>query len=320
MTADDAATHISTRGLAYGLGGLAALTGGGYAYATGIEPYLFRTTAYRLSPKGWPDGLRLRVAVIADLHAHERFLGPAALRQILEKVQAEKPDVILHLGDYCSQHRGAMTPEGVAAILGEARAPLGTYAILGNHDWTDDLAVQHHGEGLPRAAQALRAAGITLLHGDAVPLATPRGTLWLAGLPSEYAIRPGATRTRNGYLSQRMEQSHETMASTLRSVPEDANVLLMAHEPDVFALDLDPRIALQVSGHTHGGQIRLFGWSPFIPSRYGMRYAYGHVREDGRDLIVSAGLGSQCLFGRPVRLRATPEIVLVEIGSKASPT
>jgi predicted MPP superfamily phosphohydrolase len=67
-----------------------------------------------------------------------------------------------------------------------------------------------------------------------------------------------------------------------------------------------------LSGHTHGGQVRLFGWSPVVPSRYGGRYAYGHVHEsDGRDLIVSAGIGTSIL---PVRLGIPPEIVLVELG------
>jgi predicted MPP superfamily phosphohydrolase len=71
------------------------------------------------------------------------------------------------------------------------------------------------------------------------------------------------------------------------------------------------RIGLTLSGHTHGGQVRLFGWSPVVPSRYGNRYAYGHVREDGRDLIVSAGIGTSQL---PIRLGIPPEIVLVELG------
>ncbi len=307
-----------TRGLAYGIGSLTALTGGGYAYATGVEPYLFRTTTYRIQPPRWPAGLKLRIAVIADLHAHGVFLGPDAIRQILRTAKAADPDLILHLGDYCSQHAGAMTPDAVATILGEVTAPLGSFAILGNHDWTDDLEVQSHGTGLPRAAQALQAAGLTLLDGDAVPLTGLSPSLWIAGLPSEYAIRSGLKRTRNGYLSQRMEHSADIMGRALRSVPENAQVLLMAHEPDVFAQDLDPRIVLQMSGHTHAGQIRLLGWSPFIPSRYGLRYAYGHVQEGGRNLIVSAGLGGQCIMGKPIRIGARPEIVIVDLGDGPS--
>jgi uncharacterized protein len=88
-------------------------------------------------------------------------------------------------------------------------------------------------------------------------------------------------------------------------------VVLMAHEPDVFP-NVPPRVALTVSGHTHGGQVRLAGFSPVVPSIYGNRYAYGHVVEDGRHLIVSGGLGCSRL---PIRLGVPPEIVSIELGS-----
>jgi len=82
----------------------------------------------------------------------------------------------------------------------------------------------------------------------------------------------------------------------------------MAHEPDVFRR-VPERVSLVMSGHTHGGQIRLFGWSPVVPSRYGSKYAYGHVREH-TDLIVSGGLGCSIM---PVRFGVPPEIVLVTV-------
>jgi predicted MPP superfamily phosphohydrolase len=82
-----------------------------------------------------------------------------------------------------------------------------------------------------------------------------------------------------------------------------------AHEPDI-AVRVPDRVALMLSGHTHGGQVRLFGWSPVVPSRYGNRFAYGHVRERC-DLIVSGGLGCSSII--PVRLGVPPEIVLVTV-------
>jgi predicted MPP superfamily phosphohydrolase len=84
----------------------------------------------------------------------------------------------------------------------------------------------------------------------------------------------------------------------------------MAHEPDVFPT-VPARVSLTLSGHTHGGQIRLFGYSPIVPSRFRNRYAYGHVIEDGRNLIVSGGLG--CSIA-PIRFGSPPEIVVVELG------
>ena len=93
-------------------------------------------------------------------------------------------------------------------------------------------------------------------------------------------------------------------------VQGDEPVLLMAHEPDIFPT-VTERVSLTLSGHTHGGQIRIFGWSPVVPSRYKNRYAYGHVVEDGRHLLVSGGLGFSIL---PVRFGMPPEINFVEIG------
>ena len=88
-------------------------------------------------------------------------------------------------------------------------------------------------------------------------------------------------------------------------------VILLAHEPDIFP-DVPKRVSLTLSGHTHGGQIRLFGYSPVVPSRFGNRYAYGHVVEDDRHLIVSGGLGFSIL---PIRFGVRPEILSIELGS-----
>ena len=88
-------------------------------------------------------------------------------------------------------------------------------------------------------------------------------------------------------------------------------VVMMAHEPDIFP-KIPERVALTLSGHTHGGQVRLFGWSPMVPSRFGNRYAYGHVCEGGRDLVVSGGIGCSIL---PVRFGVTPEITVIELSA-----
>ena len=89
-------------------------------------------------------------------------------------------------------------------------------------------------------------------------------------------------------------------------------VILLAHEPDIM-VRVPERVALVLSGHTHGGQVRLFGWSPVVPSRYGNRFAYGHVREQC-DFIVSGGLG--CSIA-PFRFGVAPEIVLRDRGMTA---
>jgi predicted MPP superfamily phosphohydrolase len=94
-------------------------------------------------------------------------------------------------------------------------------------------------------------------------------------------------------------------------VTDDAPVILLAHEPDIFPR-VPEQVSLTLSGHTHGGQVRLFGYSPVVPSRFGNRYAYGHIVESGRSLIVSGGLGCAIL---PVRFGVPPEIVLIDVGT-----
>src|ERR1700734_2339883 len=99
---------------------------------------------------------------------------------------------------------------------------------------------------------------------------------------------------------------------TLCRTTTDDPVLLMVHEPDIFP-KVPQRVALTLAGHTHGGQIRVpFLWRHYVPSRYGARYAYGHVIEDDRHLIVSGGLGTSII---PARLGVPPEIVHITLGA-----
>lgn len=142
---------------------------------------------------------------------------------------------------------------------------------------------------------ALEAAGIPVLSNNSVQ----RDGFWLAGLEDQQALLRG----RQGIVGL------DDLPGTLAQVPEDAPLILLAHEPDIFP-NVPDRVALTLSGHTHGGQVRLFGWSPVVPSRFGNRYAWGHVREKGRDLVVSGGIG--CSIA-PVRFGVPPEITVVEL-------
>ncbi len=102
----------------------------------------------------------------------------------------------------------------------------------------------------------------------------------------------------------------DDLTEALTKVADDAPVILLAHEPDIFP-SVPGRVALTLSGHTHGGQINFFGWRPNVPSHYGARYAYGHKIENDRHLVVSAGLG--CSIA-PVRIGCPPEIVVIDLG------
>lgn len=302
--------------LAVSVGGMGL---GGYALA---EPFRLNVTRYRVAPEKWPPGLTLRIAVLADLHACEPFMGLARLRQIVRRTNALSPDVVLMPGDFAPSNRmkrfAKWAPGGRilahdewAAILAGLKAPLGAHAVLGNHDWWDDARVQRRGGGPVPVADALKRVGIAVYENDAVRLETQGGAFWLAGLGDQWAFWPRTAAERARAMPY---VGVDDLPRTLAQVLDDAPVVMMAHEPDVFAEmgALGRRVALTVSGHTHGGQVRVLGYPPIVPSKYGRRFAYGHVVEQGRHLVVSGGLGCS---GLPVRFGMPPEIVLIEVGT-----
>lgn len=275
------------------------------AYAAVWEPGRQNVTRYRFTPRGWPEGRRLRLAVLSDLHAGSLHVPLSRVSELVAATNALKPDLTLLLGDFvASRARIASDPSlgELAAELGALQARDGVFAILGNHDWWHDEPTQTLRRGPTQVGLALERVGIPVLENRAVKLSTAAGPLWLAGLGDQLA-----------FLSKRRgrAQGIDDLAGTLAQVSDDGlPVIMMAHEPDAFARMPD-RVTLMLSGHTHGGQVRLLGWAPIVPSRYGNRYAYGHVRENGRDLVVSGGIGTSQL---PIRFGIPPEIVLIELG------
>jgi predicted MPP superfamily phosphohydrolase len=287
--------------------GLGALGLGGYGFA--VEPgFRLRVQRYALTPPGWTPGLRLRVAVLADLHAGMPSMPLARVRRIVEIANALEPDLVVLLGDYANTDHllriRADWSEVVPALAG-LRAPLGRYAILGNHEWWDDRRAQAERRGPTIAHRVFAATDIPLLENDAVRLVKDGRPFWLLGLGDQLAF----------HIARRRQEGVDDLPGTLAQVTDDAPAILLAHEPDIFPR-VPQRVSLTLAGHTHGGQVRLFGWSPVVPSDYGNRYAYGHVVEDGRHLIVSGGLGTVSAGLAPVRLGVPPEIVLVELGDE----
>ena len=285
--------------------GAAGAAAAGYAFV--VEPLLrLRIARYDFTPKRWPDGFKLRIAALADLHAGEPWMGIDRVRSIVDRTNALGADVIVLLGDYVcgrSVWREPVAPKDWSKALAQLRAPLGVHAILGNHEFWEDAAVQRAGAGIPFGRRALEDAGIPVYENDVVRLRKAGRPFWLAGLGDQLAYLP-TRRARPG-----RDIGVDDLSGTLGKVTDDEPVILLAHEPDI-AVRVPERVSLILSGHTHGGQVRLFGWSPLVPSRFGNRFAYGHVREQC-DIIISGGLG--CSIA-PVRFGVPPEIVLVTLG------
>ena len=177
------------------------------------------------------------------------------------------------------------------------------HGILGNHEFSDDRVAQRAQSRTTEAHRLFQELGLPLFENRAQKFAKDGRPFWLAGLGDQLAFRIGHSRYRGVH----------DLPGVLAQLSDDAPAILMAHEPDIFP-KVPSRIALTLSGHTHGGQVRLFGWSPVVPSRYGNRFAYGHVVEDNRHLIVSGGLGTVSAGLAPVRLGVPPEIVTIDLG------
>src|SRR5690349_16120305 len=234
-----------------------------------------RITDYSLSPPSWPKGQRLTITVIADLHAGGPNMGLDRVRQVVDAANELRSDLTVVLGDFFATHHFVTerVPHPVwAAELARLHSPLGIYSILGNHDWWFDL------DGVRRA---LDNARLPLMQNDAVLLGPAGRRFWLAGIGDQIAYRLGP-RTFKGV---------DDLPGTLARIRTDDPVILLVHEPDIFT-KVPARVALTIAGHTHGGQIRLPLMPPlWTPSAYGARFAYGHIVEDGRHMIVSGGLG-----------------------------
>ena len=218
---------------------------GAYAAAQAANDLV--VTDYRLSPPNWPEGRRLTITVVADLHAGGPNMGVGRVRQVVDSANALGSDLVVVLGDYFATHRFItehVTPPAWAAELARLRAPLGVYAILGNHDWW---------HGVDGVRNALRNVGVPLLQNSVVHVASPDHRFWLAGLDDQIAHRLGPSRFRG----------EDDLPGTLARITTDDPVILLAHEPDIF-VEVPTRVALTIAGHTHGGQILLAVWPPAL--------------------------------------------------------
>jgi predicted MPP superfamily phosphohydrolase len=176
---------VSRRGLLVRGVGAAALSGISTAvYAGAIEPERPVTTTYRLALPGW-NADRLSLVAITDLHAGGPNMALEHISRVVEQANALRPDIVVLLGDYVATHRFVtehVPPDVWAGQFARLAAPLGVWAILGNHDWW-------HGVGAVRGA--LQRAGIPCLENRAVLLGKAPARFWIAGLGDQLAHRLG---------------------------------------------------------------------------------------------------------------------------------
>jgi predicted MPP superfamily phosphohydrolase len=220
------------------------------------------------------------VAFLSDIH-HGPFVSRDYIRSIVSMTNALKADFVLLGGDYC--YRGPRFIAPALEELGKLEAPMGRFAVLGNHD---------HWDGLQESIDGLEAAGIPLLRNAGVWVEKGGTRLRIAGVGDLWTDKPD-------------------VAKALGDATDRDAVLLLSHNPDVAETLVDTRVGLMLSGHTHGGQVIVpyFG-APIVTSAYGQKYLHGLTRGPSCHVYISRGVGT---VGPPARLACRPEVVLLTL-------
>lgn len=231
-------------------------------------------------PKGTPP---VTIALLADIHVAGPDMPPHRLARIAEQTNALGADLIVVAGDLVSEKRTGTkhyAPDEVITPLGKLRARYGTAIVPGNHD---------HWYGWPELrAEISKFEHLTVLQNEAVQM----GPIVLGGMDDDFT-------------------GNDDLSATLKAMGELEGLrVMLTHTPDLFP-QMPSDIALVLAGHTHCGQIAYpWGGAPVHMSEYGDTYACGVVREDGKTLVTSAGLGTSVL---PMRLFTQPELWLIEL-------
>lgn len=254
----------------------------GAAYAYNVEPHNIQIERVQIALPRLPgafDGIT--IAHLSDLH-----LGPYVtedhLLQAVQMTNALKPDAIVLTGDLVNSSWRYIQP--CAEIISKFQAPLGVFAVLGNHDyWVGFLNLM---------VQSVKKSGITLLRNQAVPITRGRSTLYFVGIDDLWL-------------------QLADMRRAIETVPQNACKIALMHEPDFADIAAQAEVDLQLSGHSHGGQVRLPILGPLILPRYGEKYPMGFYRIGNfTRLYTTRGIG---VLPPGVRFNCPPEITMLTL-------
>lgn len=259
---------------------------GGLGYARYLEPHMLETNLipirHRLIPKGFDQ---FRIVQFSDTHLSEYFTADE-LSNVVSQVNALSPDLIVFSGDLIDKPHRYREHERAVNALKKLAAPYGKLAIFGNHD--------HGGYGTKVYQTLMASAGFRVLRNDFMKLELIDGSvIEIASLDDLMLGRP----------------DYEGILSKLS---EKAFSILLVHEPDAALTAKQYPVNLQISGHTHGGQIQIPVFGPLITPPYGEIYTEGMYETAGMKIYVNRGIGTTRL---PLRFLSKPEITVFQLES-----
>ncbi len=256
-----------------------------------IAPNLPRIVRKEIDLRRWPERLEgFTIALLSDFH-YDPYFSVHPLRSSISMVNGLHPDLIVLTGDFVTEpfsggkakaEKAADAAEPCAQLLRQMQAPHGLWAVLGNHDVVTDPN---------RVVESLHAVGIQVMGNQSVPIERSGARFWLAGV--------------DDVLERRSD-----LDKALHKIPANDPVVLLAHEPD-FADDVARfPVDLQLSGHSHGGQVRIPFMRPLWLPALAKKYIWGLYKIGGLTLYTNPGLGT---VGPPVRMNCPPEITLLTL-------
>jgi uncharacterized protein len=255
-----------------------------------LEPNRPRIVRKDFALKRWPARLDgFTIALLSDFH-YDPIFSVHPLRTAIGMVNGLTPDLIVLTGDFVSapilgssDHKAAEAAEPCARLIRQMKAKHGLWAIMGNHDYYTDPV---------RVARALQAEGIHVLENESAAIERDGGRFWLSGV--------------NDVVAEVAD-----LDKTLHSVPTDEATVLLAHEPDYADYVARFPVDLQLSGHSHGGQVRMpWGLMQLYLPEMARKYVWGTYRIRDLMLYTNAGLGT---VGLPIRWNCPPEITLLTL-------